>query len=77
VKNHKFNLAENILFEDEDFFLVNKPPFISTLEDRHEKSNLLALARAYSSDAQVCHRLDKETSGVYWRLPKIRLLIAT
>jgi RluA family pseudouridine synthase len=64
VKNHKFNLAENILFEDEDFFLVNKPPFISTLEDRHEKSNLLAFARAYSSDAQVCHRLDKETSGV-------------
>jgi RluA family pseudouridine synthase len=64
VKNHKFNLADNILFEDEDFFLVNKPPFISTLEDRHEKSNLLAFARAYSSDAQVCHRLDKETSGV-------------
>lgn len=64
MKNHKFNLADNILFEDDDFFLVNKPPFISTLEDRHEKSNLLAFARAYSSDAQVCHRLDKETSGV-------------
>lgn len=53
-----------ILFEDEDFILVNKPAFLSTLEDRTEKVNLLSLARAYSSDAQVCHRLDKGTSGV-------------
>jgi len=53
-----------ILFEDDDFILVNKPAFLSTLEDRMEKVNLLALARAYSSDAQVCHRLDKGTSGV-------------
>jgi RluA family pseudouridine synthase len=64
VKIQKLNLADSILFEDDDFFLVNKPPFISTLEDRHEKINLLALAKGYSPDAQVCHRLDKETSGV-------------
>ncbi len=37
---------------------------MSTLEDRHEKSNLLAMAREYEPTAQVCHRLDKETSGV-------------
>jgi RluA family pseudouridine synthase len=64
LKTPKFDLKENILFEDNDFFLVNKPPFLSTLEDRHDKVNLLALAREYSDDAQVCHRLDKDTSGV-------------
>ncbi len=64
VKAPKFNLRENILFEDNDFFVVNKPPFLSTLEDRNDKVNLLALAKEYSDDAQVCHRLDKDTSGV-------------
>ncbi len=53
-----------ILFEDGDFVLINKPPFLSTLEDRREKQNVLALARMYIPTAQVCHRLDKDTSGV-------------
>lgn len=53
-----------ILFEDEDYILVNKPPFLTTLEDRHGRPNLLALARQYIPTAQVCHRLDKDTSGV-------------
>jgi 23S rRNA pseudouridine955/2504/2580 synthase len=53
-----------ILFEDDDYILINKPPFISTLEDRNESVNILALARSYTDDAQVCHRLDKDTSGV-------------
>jgi 23S rRNA pseudouridine955/2504/2580 synthase len=64
VKTIKFDLAERILWEDEDFLLVNKPPFVSTLEDRHERLNILAAARDYTPDAQVCHRLDKDTSGV-------------
>jgi 23S rRNA pseudouridine955/2504/2580 synthase len=64
TKAPKFDLKESIVFEDNDYFLVNKPPFISTLEDRHERINILRLAKEYSSDAQVCHRLDKETSGV-------------
>ncbi|HWA32664.1 MAG TPA: pseudouridine synthase [Cyclobacteriaceae bacterium] len=53
-----------ILSEDDDYILINKPPFISTLEDRHERTNILAMARNYTGDAQVCHRLDKDTSGV-------------
>lgn len=53
-----------ILFQDEDFILVNKPPFLSTLEDRHVKVNLLGVAREHVPTAQVCHRLDKDTSGV-------------
>jgi len=64
LKHSKISFEDIILWEDKDFVLVNKPPFLSTLEDRHEKINLLALAKEYTADAQVCHRLDKDTSGV-------------
>jgi RluA family pseudouridine synthase len=64
LKHFKTEFADIILFEDENYVLVNKPPFLSTLEDRKEKVNLLRLARTYTPDAQVCHRLDKDTSGV-------------
>lgn len=53
-----------ILFEDDRYLIINKPPGLSTLEDRNDPVNLLALARAYHGEAQVCHRLDKDTSGV-------------
>lgn len=54
-----------ILFENDDFLLINKPYGISTLDDRDlTKQNILKMARAYTADPQVCHRLDKETSGV-------------
>ena len=52
-----------MLFENDDYAVVNKPPYLSTLEDRHEPVNLLRIAREYLGDAQVCHRLDKDTSG--------------
>jgi len=52
-----------ILYEDEDYIVINKPPHISSLEDRNEEINILKLARAYHGGAQLCHRLDKDTSG--------------
>jgi len=56
--------ADLILFEDDDIIVVNKPPFISSLDEREGgEVNMLRLAKAYSEDAQICHRLDKETSG--------------
>jgi RluA family pseudouridine synthase len=64
LKTQKLDIKDLIIFEDQDYFLVNKPPFLSTLEDRHTPVNLLALAREYVADAQVCHRLDKDTSGI-------------
>ena len=63
MKSPRIKLEEIILFENDDFIIVNKPPFLSTLEDRTDSVNLLALARNYVSEAQVGHRLDKETSG--------------
>ncbi|MFA4869127.1 MAG: pseudouridine synthase [Pedobacter sp.] len=54
-----------ILFENDDYIVVNKPPFVASLDERGGSGevNILRLARQYSPDAQVCHRLDKETSG--------------
>lgn len=53
-----------ILFENDDYIAVNKPPFLSSLEDRHVSTNLLQMARQYFEGTTLCHRLDKETSGV-------------
>jgi RluA family pseudouridine synthase len=60
---HRLQFEDLILFQDDDYIVVNKPPFLSTLEDRQENVNLLSLAKGYTANAQVCHRLDKETSG--------------
>lgn len=53
-----------VLFQNQDYILINKPPFVATLEDRVEPVHILSLARTVEPMAQVCHRLDKETSGV-------------
>lgn len=56
---------ELIIHEDDDLIVVNKPPFVASLDSREgEEVNILRLARRYHADAQVCHRLDKDTSGV-------------
>jgi len=60
----RFDFKESILFEDADYVLINKPPFVSTLEDRNDPVNILRIAKDFIDDAQVCHRLDKDTSGV-------------
>ncbi len=61
-----------ILFENNDLIVINKPPFIASLDERSSNQSdpslrelsIIRLARQYTEDAQVCHRLDKETSGV-------------
>lgn len=60
------NFKDLILFENDDYIAVNKPPFIASLDERTAGAevNILRLAKQYTADAQVCHRLDKETSGV-------------
>lgn len=60
----KLNLRDLILFEDQDYLLINKPPFVSTLEDRNDSTTIISLAREIEPDPQVGHRLDKDTSGV-------------
>lgn len=61
----KINFKELIIFENDDYIVVNKPHSVSTLDERNTENpnSILRLAKAYSDDAQVAHRLDKETSG--------------
>jgi RluA family pseudouridine synthase len=57
-------LQDLIIYEDAHLIVVNKPPFISSLDEREGgEINILRLAKQYHDDAQICHRLDKETSG--------------
>lgn len=60
----KLRFTDWIISEDEDYLFINKPPFLSVLEDRASPQNLLQMARAYHPEAQACHRIDKETSGL-------------
>ncbi|MGF1637897.1 MAG: RluA family pseudouridine synthase [Cyclobacteriaceae bacterium] len=60
----RYYFKESILFEDNDLVIINKPEYMSTLFDRSTPVNILDEAKGYVPDAQVCHRLDKETSGV-------------
>lgn len=61
----RYQFKDLILFEDEDYIVINKPSGIATLDDRNIASitSILEMARGYCPTAQVCHRLDKETSG--------------
>ncbi|MGB3182758.1 MAG: RluA family pseudouridine synthase [Cyclobacteriaceae bacterium] len=59
----KIRFEDLILFENEDYIIINKPPFISTLDDRAAPDSVLSLAKGHLEDAQIAHRLDKETSG--------------
>ncbi|MBC7920567.1 MAG: RNA pseudouridine synthase [Ferruginibacter sp.] len=62
----KIDFKDLIVYEDGDYVLINKPPHFATLDERTADNlrSVLRLAKAYVADAQVCHRLDKETSGV-------------
>ncbi|GAA4447968.1 RluA family pseudouridine synthase [Ravibacter arvi] len=61
----KVNFEDIILFQDDDFLVVNKPPGLATLDERtaDRGQSLLRLAKEYNSNLQAAHRLDKETSG--------------
>ncbi len=60
----RLGFKESILFENTDFIAINKPHGVSTLEDRADDTNILSEAKKLYPDIQVCHRLDKDTSGV-------------
>lgn len=60
----KIKIEDFVVFENDDYLAINKPPFLSTLEDRNDRYNALGLVREICPEAKVCHRIDKETSGV-------------
>lgn len=59
----RIKFTDLLLYEDDDYIIINKPSFVATLEDRNDPVSILSLARSHVADAKVGHRLDKETSG--------------
>lgn len=62
----RIKIENCILDETSDFVWLNKPPGISSLEDRQNPGvSILELLRKHiGPNVSLCHRLDKETSGV-------------
>lgn len=62
---NRYEFKDLILFEDEDYIVINKPSGVASLEDRSfvSSTNILEMARDYHGAAQLCHRLDKDTTG--------------
>lgn len=65
------NLPLNILYEDDDLMVLNKPPFMPTHPSQNHRSDTLANALKYYFDFQnipfvfrAINRLDNATSGI-------------
>ena len=57
----------DILFENDQILLINKPSGISVTADRSGKPDVLQLLKKQlnpSEPLRLVHRLDKETSGI-------------
>ncbi len=52
-----------ILYEDDYILVVNKPLYVSSLDDKSNR-NLYRWSKSYNEELTLCHRLDKNTSGV-------------
>ena len=64
-KSKYFTFADIIIHEDDNLIVINKPPFLASLDEREgDGRSVHRMAKQYFAGAQVCHRLDKETSGL-------------
>lgn len=63
MKRLKFE--DVVAHETDDYFFVNKPPNLSALDERDStRQTVIGLMREHSDQLQLCHRIDKETSGI-------------
>lgn len=62
----ELEFGELIIFENDNYLAINKPPFVSSLDERtpDKTVSIIRAAKDAFGDVQLCHRLDKETSGV-------------
>ena len=55
----------NVVYEDDNILIVNKPENISVTEDYHSTYTLTPLLKEkFSKNLEPCHRLDRNTSGL-------------
>ena len=58
-------IKDNIVFENNNFLIINKPYGISVHAGSKNNFGIIDIARdIYGSSIDLCHRIDKETSGI-------------
>lgn len=61
----KFHFKDQIVFENDNYIAISKPAGVSSLHERIGLANsVIEQAKRYDEKLQLCHRLDKDTSGV-------------
>lgn len=64
--NTKRNQKIEVIYEDEELVIVNKPPNFLTVPDRfaHKLPSIYKFLQKKYGEIYIVHRLDKETSGI-------------
>lgn len=65
MKKESAHFRDWILFQDDDFIVINKPAGVPSVHERGKQTHIsvLEMVREIYPDATLCHRLDRETSG--------------
>ena len=62
--NLKKTISQTIIYEDKNFIIINKPTGIAVHGGTDNKFGLITIMRdMFSEKIDLCHRIDKETSG--------------
>ena len=65
ISQHELNEFKSwIIFENDDFFAINKPYGISSQGGIRARLSIDVYAKNYNNEARITHRLDRETSGI-------------
>lgn len=60
---NKFNI--DVIFEDDNILIVNKPEDLSVTEDSSSASTLTSILKSkYGNSINPCHRIDRNTKGL-------------
>ena len=60
----KTSITDNIIFEDNNFIIINKPYGIAVHGGTKNNIGIIDVVRSiYDDSIDLCHRIDKETSG--------------
>jgi RluA family pseudouridine synthase len=66
MSEEKININDMIIYEDDDYVVLNKPSGVLSIPDRFNKDlpNFYTLLKTKYGQIYIIHRLDKDTSGV-------------
>ncbi len=66
LEHNLHSKVAGVIFEDDNFIAINKPPGLLTIPDRHNEllNSLYKTLQQQFGKIFIVHRLDKETSGI-------------